>query len=864
MSVVEQAVPVPTEALQRLVDGEAQDVSLRDPSVLRRLQEALADPGAAALDLAVLLRHALRWQSLQPDWREHGQLASVIVPIGARWPEEALWRRLGVETEPHGQGLRLVAHPWRPSWLPGTKERAVDAAAAAALPRRPHQSVPGDPFLRRFGRETYQSAGQRTAIRAALTAPPGSTLLICLPTGDGKSFIFQLVSTMGFGDEGEVPGVTVVVTPTVALALDQERAAAELDLPNVPRAYRGGVDNAVLNRYLAERIAEGSQGLCFASPEAVCGPLRVPLMRAAEGGYLRALVIDEAHLVDAWGADFRPEFQLLAGVRRELLRASPDNGIRTLLLSATVTPQVAAELQRLFGTDAGEGPGRFAVVSAARLRPEIEYWVAPMCDGPERAERVEEALLHLPRPAILYVTERSHAVEWFGRLSHLGFRRTVVVTGETPTAEREAAVTGWRGGSIDLVVGTSAFGLGIDNPNVRAVVHACIPETLDRFYQEVGRGGRDGAACVSLCVPTYRDRKDADGLNKKRLITVERGLQRWRAMFNHPAKEFHGGDTLTVPVDVPPGEGERDVDMVGKRSTGWSVRTLTLMAAARLVVLEGSETRLPGPDVATDARHQGGPLVFQTLVLREPGHLERDVWEERVEPVRQALNQAGRQNLALMYRFLRNTQCAADVLAPLYEMGAEGALPAVRVARSCGGCPHCRATGAPPYAAPAFEPPYPWPSSGSRHASIALDARHRLVVYYPQGEGAERLPGGRELVQTLTALLKHRARNLITLPEAWVDLERLQERLGTWPLFHTMQITSTFTLNGLQPGLTVVFVPPGARLSELTFALDSPIEGRVYLLPEDFEDPARPGARLRERYAGRELAWRALREELLV
>src|SRR5262249_53120949 len=158
--------------------------------------------------------------------------------------------------------------------------------------------APGDPFLGAINRTRYQSPGQRGAVRAALTAPPGSVLVICLPTGEGKSLVFQAVSEVGFADPGVPPGpgVTLVVTPTVALAQDHERACLDRGLPDQPRAYIGG--EAMRNQLIVQRVAEGTQGLVFASPEAACGPMRRALLRAAEIGALRALVIDEAHVVD--------------------------------------------------------------------------------------------------------------------------------------------------------------------------------------------------------------------------------------------------------------------------------------------------------------------------------------------------------------------------------------------------------------------------------------------------------------------------------------------------------------------------------------------------------------------------------------
>jgi ATP-dependent DNA helicase RecQ len=113
-------------------------------------------------------------------------------------------------------------------------------------------------------------------------------------------------------------GLTLVVTPTVALAIDHENAALEKGFEK-PMAYRAG--NAENNDALVQRIREDAQSLCFASPEAICGPLRSVLTQAAVRGRLRALVVDEAHLIDGWGTGFRTEFQILAGIRHQWVTA---------------------------------------------------------------------------------------------------------------------------------------------------------------------------------------------------------------------------------------------------------------------------------------------------------------------------------------------------------------------------------------------------------------------------------------------------------------------------------------------------------------------------------------------------------------
>ena len=810
---------------------------------LRRVVRALASGGASVLDRAVLVRHALRYAAAH----DAGRPLSLVVPDAPDWPDAARWQQVGVAARREERGLRVQALPWRPAWLADVPADGVDGEVAGATPRRTLEPVAGDPFLRRYGsRSTYQSPGQRAAVRAALTMPPGETLLICLPTGEGKSYVFQLIAALGFGDDSEGEGVTVVVTPTVALALDQERAAREIGHLGEPRAYVGGEQHAPTNRALAEAIRRGTQPLCFASPEALCGALRAPLLEAARAGYVRALALDEAHLVESWGANFRPEFQQLAGLRRELLAAARYAGHpqpRTLLLSATFTPGAVETLRLLFATDPDGRPARFAVVAAARLRPEIAYWVAPEATGAEQRARVTEALLHLPRPAVLYVTEPWVARRWLADLRRLGFRRVASLTGETDSGERQRVVDAWRADDIDLVVGTSAFGLGIDKPDVRAIVHACVPESLDRLYQEAGRGGRDGNASLALLVATERDRGIARSMSQRRMITTEKGVRRWRAMFNAAARRTLGSDHFVVPLDEPPGRDEQYIDMRSEQSTDWNVRTLNLMAAGGLVALLA-----PGTETAEGAA-DGPRRPTQSVRLLDLRHLDERVWQECVEPVRARIAAADADAWAGMERYLGADTCVADRRAPLYTVHAPDAPdgpPLIQVGRACGGCPACRAGGRRRDPEPLPTPPHPWPPQPVRGEPLAglLRAHGRLVVFYESEETASRLRA-RTLRDRLARLLRGTIRNLYLLADtsAALDPVALQESLylADWPLF-----VATELVPPLPAGPALVFLPPGGPLPWNLRRPRDPCEARIYLVPASAADPDRPGALLRD------------------
>lgn len=637
------------------------------PDVVSRFAQAMSGTGKprGALERALLLRQALRHCDAGA-----ATPSLVTVPHGCDLP----FAEAGLDATPNEEGDILIsAPPWRPDWLDARAPEGVDGFACAAQPCRQDKPVAADPFMTtRLGHEHYKSAGQRAAVRAALSTPPGGTTIIALPTGEGKSTIFQAIGLLGFaGEPPPTRGVLVVIVPTVALGINHEHdAVRRLELTR-PLVYRGGGSPEMTA--LRDKIAAGEQSVCFVSPEAACKSLRSALTGLARQGLLRALVIDEAHLVDQWGGDFRSEFQELSGLRHSLLHEAgdPEREPRTILLSATLTDGSLETLSALFGRTELE-----QVVSVTRTRAEPDYWVAPFAQTEdERIARVGEALRHLPRPAILYVTKVEDAEDWYHRLTKQGFRCLARLHGKTGEDERDRIVTEWRDGHLDLVIGTSAFGLGIDYAHVRSVIHACIPETLDRFYQEVGRGGRDGCASVSLIVPAPSDIPLAKRLNEQRTIGAERGLTRWSAMF--AAKSAYTDGVFDVCLDIPPSTTEADIDMKGKRNQEWNRRTLTLLARADAVRLLGDLPRRQEEEESEDAWR----LWTKVETLRDD-HLDPAFWQGDLRRFRDNSRAAHARNLDFMHQFLRNTGCAAELFVALYGTA--------ETAHTCSRCHLCR------------------------------------------------------------------------------------------------------------------------------------------------------------------------------
>ena len=658
----------------------------------RTASERPYDVGAP--DLAVLLRHVLR-----ADAEMTQSSNGLKLPDGEPWPNDA-------ELIEHGLRATADRVVFAGAWLPTWLDASIDPAAAAfrgshAEPLGGIAAVPADPFLvRAAGVDCYRSTGQREAIRAVLATPPAATVIGNLPTGTGKSLVAYVPALMA-----DQPGTTLVVVPTTSLAIDQERAFLERvaglpDHQRFPRelAYHGELTESS-RAAIKDRVAKGTQGIVFTSPESLTQSLSSAAYAAAERGYLTSFVIDEAHIVSQWGAEFRTAFQSLAGVRADLLRVASLAGspFRTILLSATLTEESLFTLQNLFGR-----PGPTEFMSSVALRDEPSYWVAQTEHEDDRVALVEDAVRHLPRPLVLYTTKPADAQAWHDRLREQGFRRLMFVSGPTDVAGRKEAIRRLRAGSLDLVVGTSAFGLGVDQPDLRAVVHACIPETIDRYYQEVGRGGRDGKPSVSVLITAPQDRVVADRLSTQTLIGLEKGFERWSGLQSRA--QILDGNRLRVPLWLaPPRLPKGDTP----KTRAWNMRTLLLMDRGGLIKLEAMPPPRREPDETEEEWEARAPDAFEeyaahaVLSVVEGNLADPTVWEQAVGGARGATMESDRLARKRMDDALAPGARLCTLFSETYRIDRPlpgippGQIP-VPVAASCGGCPGCRAAGLSP------------------------------------------------------------------------------------------------------------------------------------------------------------------------
>lgn len=742
-----------------------------------RFENSLRSRRTSLRDKVALIRGILRHNAE----KQGGVSSALWVPRNAGWPTPHMWEESGIAVNvKNSDQLLIEAQPWSPKWLTDSFVADVEKPLFITPPRQSQLVVKGDPFLSKMNLSAYRNQGQANAIRSVLTAPEGSTLVVNLPTGTGKSLCAHLPSIMA----SEVEGVSIVVVPTVALAIDQERAMAPFISHST--AYFSGREAE--NEGIRNRIRDGTQRIVFTSPEAIMQSLFVPLQLAASRGYLRYLFIDEAHMIELWGDEFRPAFQELAGWRKHLMREAPT--LRTVLLSATITEVALDAMEDLFGA-----PGPFEHCSAVQLRPEPAYWFKRANNKQDKERFILDAIFNLPRPLILYTSEVQDAEDWGETLRAAGYGRLEVVTGKTPNRKREVIVSAWRNRDIDIVIATSAFGLGVDQPDVRAVIHACVPESLDRYYQEVGRGGRDGNASMSLVVYTDNDIRTAEEMSGKMLITIERGRQRWRAMFQQKQIDKRYPDCYLVPIAVSPSLDSRDIDMGGSaRNSAWNIRTLNLMSRSKLIELDWQTW-----DQSNSKAEYNGNTHRLVRILNND-HLLDGAWRAFVEPFRKNSSKASERSLLLMKELLQGKRCAADIFKDVYHIPERPGLnrrQEIRVQTSCGGCPNCRQQVQEPYANMAVSRLIQWQNQQglTEQLSRRLDNRDKAVLFFdPWPERNFSRLSGRERERwsmLLRYLIDHGVRQLCAEEAFLNELNLSQFHLGSEPLF-TNQIDAPF------------------------------------------------------------------------
>lgn len=327
--------------------------------------------------------------------------------------------------------------------------------------------------LAAFGLREFRS-GQEDVIRTVLS---GRDCLCVMPTGGGKSLCYQLPALA-------LNGLTLVVSPLIALMKDQ---VDQLMARNIPVTFINSTLPLAEQGRRLDEIAGGAYRLAYVVPERFRSRRFLEAVAQAD---LKLLAIDEAHCISQWGHDFRPDYARLGQFRKRL--GNPT----TIALTATATDAVRRDIVEQLDLD---DP---AVFITGFARPNLFYEVSIADSGRAKIESLEAFLARNPGSGIIYASTRKKAEEVAEVLRSRGGRKAAVYHAGLQPDERKRTQDAFMSGRIDIIVATNAFGMGVDKPDVRFVVHYNMPGTLEAYYQEAGRAGRDGKP--SRCLLLYQ------------------------------------------------------------------------------------------------------------------------------------------------------------------------------------------------------------------------------------------------------------------------------------------------------------------------------------------------------------------------
>ena len=441
----------------------------------------------------------------------------------------------------------------------------------------------------KFGLAGFR-AHQEEVCRATIE---GRDLLLVMPTGAGKSLCYQLPAIAR-------GGTALVISPLISLMEDQAAKLATLGL-RVGRIH-SGLERSASRQVCAEYLNGGLQFL-FIAPER----LRVPgFPEMLAKGKLALIAIDEAHCISQWGHDFRPDYRML-GQYLPGLRNSPDPP-PVIALTATATPTVQADILAQLGM---VNPLKF--IHGFR-RENLAIEVIEVA-GPARAG-IACRLLASParRPAIVYAPSRKKSESLAAELSQIV--PTAAYHAGLDAETRARVQKAFQAGELEVVVATIAFGMGIDKADIRTVIHAALPATLEGFYQEIGRAGRDGALSRTFLMHSYADQRTRDFFLNRDYPPTQHLNEVFAALGEEPclveelrAASKLGEEEFDKALEKLEIHGGARVDFGGavtKGAAGWK-KTYTIQAQVRAEQFEQvlRFTRSSACRMSSLARHFG-------------------------------------------------------------------------------------------------------------------------------------------------------------------------------------------------------------------------------------------------------------------
>ena len=534
-----------------------------------------------------------------------------------------------------------------------------------------------DPVIKNvFGFDSYISLQQKMMIHTMKKMHGGSTLLACLPTGSGKSLLWQYAMAMG-----KFKGTVLVIVPTNALGADHVKND-EIIMAHLPwvksiaySAESFGNDSDKME-HLCELIRNDEQLILYISPEGLTNAaIKKAVFDAASKQNLSAVVIDEAHLVVDWGMKFRPEYQFLPGLITQIKEKS-NYTIYTVLLSATFTENDRTVLLNLFGDE------DYYEYRGGELRPEISFYRHHCKSEKEREELIKRLIPVVPKPVIVYVGTIDQSEKYERIIKQSGFNRVSRFNGETKERERDRLITQWRNNAIDIMVATSAFGMGVDKPDVRTVITAYTPENISRYYQEVGRSGRDGYASLNFALfCPVEDSGVVRSNTDKKLISTDNLWKRWKALQDDAEVSSVPGETDCYTLNTDTKLKELTYEITGGYNSGWNDNVVSMLARAGYLSIR--DVRRKGNTDSHKAYYikvqiNDVNICFKEEEYKKKIELFREKERKEIVEGKEAVKSLLEQDLY---------GCYANTFSLVFSLPS----------RLCGGCPICRKNGAVEY-----------------------------------------------------------------------------------------------------------------------------------------------------------------------
>lgn len=559
-----------------------------------------------------------------------------------------------------------------------------------------------------FGFEAFRP-GQEAVVTALLG---GRSALAVFPTGGGKSLCYQLPALL-------LDGLTLVVSPLIALMKDQVDvlrargvAAARLD-----SSLDAGEARAVLRD-----LREGRLRLLYLAPERLANER---FLARLAGLNIALLAVDEAHCISEWGHNFRPDYLKLARFARD-----QDVG-RVLALTATATPEVSVDIRKAFEIAEADH------VQTGFHRPNLELVVTP-CESADRSERVLRRLESDSGSAIVYVTRQHEATDLATWLLEKGVAADAYHAGLASEA-RDAVQDAFMSGEVRTVVATIAFGMGIDKADIRTIIHASLPKTLEEYAQQVGRAGRDGlpGRCellanlddlASLQGFVHGDTPDPSALAELVHELLAQGeafaVSRYHLSGRHDIRQLVVATALTylelegvlastgpfystyklrlsrsqdeVEADLDPAQASRLTEVLNVAKAGRTWLTLDLDDAAAAAGEPRSHivALLAELESRGDATSKPSGLKHGYRLVTPPDNPEALV--ARLQELFENREARDLDRLQLVLGYARETGCLTQHLVGYFGEDLPG--------RVCGHCASCAAPGADPRAIPGGAP----------------------------------------------------------------------------------------------------------------------------------------------------------------